>query len=201
MDVPESHEFQTRRELPVSIEHPPGAVPVYIRIDKTDEARIAEQGFVIDSRTPSARPEKEQVWEEERERQEIPVSRQRCIFAYPRTPNRIGDSLSFRDDRHVLVEAWIDPTPETRVAPAEVWTESDWAGRHLTPDEERAVWQEAAQDYWRESKPFQEYIDEGHIGKYSPGDFGFPEVLIPANIPPGRIRKMPEYSHYDEDEE
>lgn len=167
-------------------EVPEGFVSVFIQVSRRRLERCAKRGLRIeDNSRNELNHELERIFIEERKRAGKSVDRTQCVFAYPRGPDKIRYPLSFDPKEDILLEAKIDPETAI-VANGEYYTEAGFVLGGIGGKSSAREW---AKSYWEESKSLRQYFDEGHDGSEDDyGDFTFPEVLIPVDIPVTRLR-------------
>jgi len=173
-------------ESVVSPEIPEGFVPLYISIRKESLDFVKQNGFrVRDNRRKGGAFELEQIFSQTGKEMGIKVDRTNCVFAYPRTPDKVRLSLPFDKNKNVLFQVQVNPK-DCLVADGSYVTEASFRMDLASGLETSRAW---AKSYWETAKPLSEYLSERHTGKKSDyQDFEFPEVLIPADIPPERIK-------------
>jgi hemoglobin-like flavoprotein len=181
-------------ETPVIIDSPEIAkefVPLYVSIRKESLDFVKQNGLrVMDNRMKNGAPELEQVFSQTGKEMGIKIDRTSCVFAYPRTPDKVKLSLISNKEKHVLLQVQADPK-DCLVADGVYYSEAGWRMSLTNGLEETRAW---AKSYWEIAKPLNEYLSERHTGKKSDyDDFEFPEVLIPTDIPPERIKVVENY--------
>lgn len=178
-------------------EIPSGFVSVYIQVPREKLTLYDKYGArkedIESIRENSFFDDREKIFSEERVKAGQQVDRTSCVFAYPRHPKHIRGGLEFNPDEDVVVEAKIDPKTAIVV-------DGDYVGEasRYYNDKNAGLptfggietvrrW---AKGYWKEAKPLLQYLEERHnSSEYDyTEDFSFPEVLIPDNIPPSRLR-------------
>jgi hypothetical protein len=181
--------IQQKVEIPFSLreigEIPKSFVPVYLTVRSESLNHIAENGLRIgDNQMTKDAPEEEAIFSQAAKEAGVNIDRTRCVFAYPRHPDKLQMSFS-PDPKRILLEAWIDPNSEVLVADAETYTTAVSKMGYANSEDSVA---ETAQTYWTDAKIFKNYLNEKHTGDENDKDFRIPEVLIPYDIPTSRIR-------------
>ena len=174
-----------------SPEIPKGFVPLYVSIRKESLDFVKLNGLrVRDNRMKNGAPELEQLFSQTGKEMGIKIDRTSCVFAYPRTPDKVKLSLSFDKEKDVLLQIQADPK-DCLVADGVCYSEAGWRMSLTDGLEVARAW---AKSYWETAKPLNEYLSERHTGKGGDyDDFEFPEVLIPTDIPPERIKVVENY--------
>lgn len=165
-------------------ETPRGFVSVFTAVPRETVDGIAAQGLKVEFNQAQKKSQIEEMLEQQAKLQGIKVSRLRCLFAYPRNPQYITSRLTFDPGRELLIEALVDPN-SALVADHEYFTEaSERLSRYSAGNAQPWI-----ESYWKNSKPLSVYLSENHTGDEEDyDDFNFPEVLIPGDIPPSRLR-------------
>ncbi len=112
----------------------------------------------------------ERIFEEERLKRKIIISRTDSLYAYPQHPSEIRYGLSFDPETDEILEVTINPIG-VLVANGEYYTEAGVALERGDAESAR----DWAATYWETAIPLDQYQE---------GEFTFPEVLIPYDIPP-----------------
>jgi hypothetical protein len=92
-------------------EIPESLVPVFIQILKGKLTQVLIIGLKIEDNrmTKKSARRLEEIFEEERLKAGVSVSRTKCVFAYPRHPKQMSNRLSFDSSREVLIPEDIPP--------------------------------------------------------------------------------------------
>ena len=168
-------------------EIPEGFVPVFIVINRESMDHIANNGFrTQDNRGNARNQQAEELFQQSAQEHDMTVfDRTKCVFAYPRHPSRIGYGLGYEEDKHVIIEAYIDPKTAL-VANGDNFSE---AATRLEYNKNVRSAKDYADSYWENAKPLEQYVQEGHAGQMDDyDDFTFPEVLIMDDIPTSRLK-------------
>ncbi len=175
-------------------EKPQGYATVFVVVKGEIATEIAKSGLKVGlSSVVTKNEETEEIFEEARKESAVPVSRQQCNFAYPRQLDQLSH-LPFNVREDILIEALVDPE--------KCWVTSmeDYSEARLRMDDGKLDIDGAklfAETYWEEAERLSDYLKKGYTGdknyseRYRSFDFTFPEVLIPDDIPPSRMRLAP----------
>lgn len=107
-----------------------------------------------------------------------PYDRTQCIIAYPVLPG-IRHPRSFNPDTHTILEALVDGK-KALVSNGEYFTD---ASRALKEEGDEESARDRAGDYWEVAQTLSDFMTSNDPDKYF-----YPEVLIPDEIPIGRLR-------------
>jgi hypothetical protein len=174
----------TLRELG---EIPKSFIPVYVGVDPESLSFVGENGLKAEDNRREQDPAETYI-KEVGDRMGITINRTKCVFAYPEKPNNVA-----YQSNGVLLEVWVDPNSNILVADTDDIGEvlSELHSSH--PIKSREFLAEDIEDYWRNAKPFKDYLHEKHNnGAGSANSYmAPPELLIPYDIPTSRIRVLP----------
>ncbi|EKD53106.1 MAG: hypothetical protein ACD_61C00152G0002 [uncultured bacterium] len=179
-------------EIPFALreygEIPEGYVPVYVVIDRKSLQYVAGNGLrVEDNQIGKKHPDLEKIFNEVNKEWTKPIERTRCVFAYPVHPSQAKLSKSYDPERHVIIEAMVDPNNvRTYVADSEYYTMAfeRMIGIDGIPslDWEADV-RDSAERYWASAISLSEYLRGKKEGEYTSA-----EILIQDDIPTSRLK-------------
>ena len=153
-------------------EIPKNSVSVYTHVPNEDTPLIIRDGLLVKrNRRIALYPEIERIFSEESRHGRARIDRSKCVFAFPDLHYMTHDPL-----RERIVESWVNPK-KVWVADYDLFTQA--AGNDSYTIEQK---RELARMYWERTMRLSDFLNRG-----SP-QIDIPEVLIPFNIPPQKIR-------------
>jgi len=157
---------------------------IYIRVYKKDLQEIADEGLLAGKNGHEARdPRVEEIFERVAKEKGRTLTRENCVYAYPRRPSSMSSSLDFHKENEVMLQAEVDPE-KCIVTSGELFTDASVHKPNGQPQDDEFV-RRIAEEYWDSAMTLKDY--KRALGTIDFDDFSFPEILTDY-ISPKSIR-------------